>query len=311
MGRILIVDDRPLNREYLVAVLRSEGHVLLEAADGREALDIAEHVKPQLVITDIMMPEMDGPELVRRLRANPDLQDIPVVFYTATYLESEARALAANCGVEYVLLKPSPARLILALVRKCLGASATSDHSEELPGPIDITQEKPTAERQIVSQLAELLELSDRVSRETAPQVLLQKLCRGARYVLGASFVAAVILDERSPAFSSSGLGPGSRWGEAGLLVESALCRRLLASKRPLRSSNASELAEALGLPTEAVEGQTLVGAPVASSGHLIGLLCFAGKLGGIAFSEHDERLVETLATQLAVSYETATLRDN
>ncbi len=71
MATILIVDDLSTNRKFLVTLLRHHGHRLLEAADGREALAAVQAERPDLVITDVLMPVMDGYEFVRQLRLNP------------------------------------------------------------------------------------------------------------------------------------------------------------------------------------------------------------------------------------------------
>src|SRR5262249_28127934 len=118
---ILIVDDRPANREYLVALLRYGGHRLLEAADGAEALATARAVPLDLVIADILMPTMDGYEFVRRLRAEAALAVTPVIFCRAHYPEREAQALAAACGVSHVLTKPCEPEVVLRTVEAALG----------------------------------------------------------------------------------------------------------------------------------------------------------------------------------------------
>ena len=71
MATILIVDDLAANRKFLVTLLRSSGPRLLEAADGREGLAAVHAEHPDLVITDVLMPVMDGYELVRQLRLDP------------------------------------------------------------------------------------------------------------------------------------------------------------------------------------------------------------------------------------------------
>ncbi len=124
MAKVLIVDDRPLNREFLVTLLGYGDHRLLEAADGAEALEIIRAQHPDLVITDILMPAIDGYELVNRLRAEPSLADTRVIFYTATYRTPEARTLAEACGVSAVLAKPSSPEEILNVVQSVLGLPA-------------------------------------------------------------------------------------------------------------------------------------------------------------------------------------------
>src|SRR3989440_6987921 len=123
MATILIVDDRPTNRQFLLTLLGYGGHRLLEAANGAEAIESVRAERPDLVITDILMPTMDGYEFVRHLRADPGLASLPVIFYTATYSESQAKALADSCGVRIVLPKPCDPERILAAVNEALGGT--------------------------------------------------------------------------------------------------------------------------------------------------------------------------------------------
>jgi len=107
MASILIVDDRETNRELLTTLLGYRNHRTVEAGDGLEGLERARAEVPDLIITDILMPTMDGYEFTRRLREDARTAAIPVVFYSAHYLMQEANALAAKCGVDYVLAKPA------------------------------------------------------------------------------------------------------------------------------------------------------------------------------------------------------------
>src|ERR1700687_1617362 len=123
MATILIIEDRPIDRKLLATILESGGHEVVEASDGEEALRALTHMSPHLVISDILMPTIDGCEFVRRMRKNPALASIPVIFYTVTYHEREARALADLCGVVDILTKPSPAAAILATIDRALESS--------------------------------------------------------------------------------------------------------------------------------------------------------------------------------------------
>src|SRR5256885_15827964 len=114
MATILVVDDRPLNRELLLTVLASQGHRLLEAGDGVDALALVRAERPDLVICDILMPTMDGYEFVRRLRAEHEIATTAVIFCTAHYHAREASGLAASAGVARVLTKPCEPQQIIA-----------------------------------------------------------------------------------------------------------------------------------------------------------------------------------------------------
>jgi CheY-like chemotaxis protein len=110
MATILIVDDRPSNRAYLLALLGFTEHTLLEAENGAVALGLVRSARPDLIITDILMPTMDGYEFVQRLRADHALAATRVIFYSAVYAERETLAMARSCGVLTVLAKPSNRR---------------------------------------------------------------------------------------------------------------------------------------------------------------------------------------------------------
>jgi len=120
---ILIVDDLPGNRRFLATLLRDQGHRVLEASNGREGLAavLAEH--PDLVITDVLMPVMDGHEFVRELRLDPHTGRIPVLFFTAPYSEREARELSRSAGVSFVLTKPADSVEVLKIVSRVLTAN--------------------------------------------------------------------------------------------------------------------------------------------------------------------------------------------
>src|SRR5499427_10969623 len=82
-GRILIVDDAPANIQMLSTTLKDKGYQISVATNGRQALDVLARVRPDLILLDVMMPELDGFETCRRLKASSDWRDIPVIFLTA------------------------------------------------------------------------------------------------------------------------------------------------------------------------------------------------------------------------------------
>jgi PAS domain S-box-containing protein len=122
---LLVVDDHADSRALLSTILGSAGHEVVEAPSGEDALVAARRRRPGLIIADILMRGMDGYEFVRQLRGDPDVGTTRVVFYTATYAIDEVGQLAAQCGVEHVLMKPCEPEQILETVRQALDAGPT------------------------------------------------------------------------------------------------------------------------------------------------------------------------------------------
>ena len=85
-GPILIVEDVPNVLELLEVTLRFKGYAVLTARNGEEALEVIARQRPVLIITDILMPKLDGYAFVQKLRLNPETRSIPVVFLSATYV---------------------------------------------------------------------------------------------------------------------------------------------------------------------------------------------------------------------------------
>lgn len=121
MSAILVVEDNASNLEFLDALLRFAGHTVYKAGDGVQGLESIRATCPDLVITDILMPNMGGVEFADRIRADPATAHVPIIFYTATYRYPEAHVLADSCGVSAVLAKPAEPQLILDTVARILG----------------------------------------------------------------------------------------------------------------------------------------------------------------------------------------------
>ena len=102
---ILIVDDDPAITTLLKLSFELEGHVVMTASNGAEALELARHVHPAAMVVDVMMPEMDGLELIRRLRDNPLTVDIPIVCLSAKALGADVDA-GFEAGADDYVAKP-------------------------------------------------------------------------------------------------------------------------------------------------------------------------------------------------------------
>jgi two-component system, cell cycle response regulator DivK len=118
--RILVVEDQDDNRRIIRDLLSSVGYEMIEALDGESGVRLAASQRPDLILMDIQLPVLDGYEATRRIRQNPDLDQIPIVAVTSYALSGDdAKAVAAGCNA-YVA-KPFSPRQLLATIRELLG----------------------------------------------------------------------------------------------------------------------------------------------------------------------------------------------
>jgi signal transduction histidine kinase len=116
---LLIVDDYASNRKLLRAQLEAEGHAVSEAANGVEALQVLDREAVDAVISDILMPNMDGFRLCQEIRKSGKPScGLPVILYTSTYNSPGDRQLAESVGADGYVLKPAPTPVILAALRE-------------------------------------------------------------------------------------------------------------------------------------------------------------------------------------------------
>ena len=152
-ARILIVDDTPANIQMLTAILREPGYQLSAATNGRQAIEAVEKVRPDLVLMDVVMPDMDGLEACRHFKASPRWRDLPIIFLTAkTDAADIVRGFDAG-AVDYVG-KPFNARELLARVSTHLTLQRLrremEDRNAELARELEVAQELLTDARRRV-----------------------------------------------------------------------------------------------------------------------------------------------------------------
>lgn len=123
--RILVAEDNEDALRFLQLVLRNDGHLVSAARNGEEALDVARRLPPDLVVSDILMPVMDGFSLCRAWQEDERLRTIPFVFYTATYTSEEDEAFALSLGARAFIRKPMEPIAFLARLEEVMkGISA-------------------------------------------------------------------------------------------------------------------------------------------------------------------------------------------
>jgi len=310
VAKILIVDDNPGNRSLLVEILRSCGHMIREASDGGEALALVSAERPDLVITDILMPTMDGYEFVRRLRSTAEIAHTPVIFWTAVFRERDARDLAQECGVEFTLLKPCTDESVRQTVEACL-------HKTVLPVPVTanfdrdhlrLVMDKLTKQAielaGVNARLDALLEASLRLASETEPSRLLDEFCKSARNLIAAKFGMVGIDGEHNDQAFLAGLSPEAHPGLKDRARVHAVMAGLLSGQQPVRARNTRADPGKFGFPIDFPTFGSLLAAPIASPNQRYGWLCLFHRLGAVEFSEEDARLAGILGGLAGRIYE-------
>jgi two-component system cell cycle sensor histidine kinase/response regulator CckA len=155
-ARILIVDDERQNRQLLEVMLEPEGFLLQLAASGEEALALAVVEPPDLILLDIMMPEMDGYEVAIRIKGNPATKNIPIIMVTAL-ADRDAKMRGLSAGAEDFLTKPVDRAELCMRVRNLLRLKAYGDYHDRY---------SQLLEGEVGSRTADLVE-SERLYRST------------------------------------------------------------------------------------------------------------------------------------------------
>ncbi|HEY6843912.1 MAG TPA: PAS domain S-box protein [Thermoanaerobaculia bacterium] len=277
MATILVVDDHPVNRKLLAAILRPQGHELLEACDGIEALDIVQKQRPELIILDLAMPRMGGAGFLRARRQFPHVNSVPVILYTATYRNDEARALADDPAVVSVMTKPADPELLSEVVAKTLGTSPLP------PPPIDRSLRTANA------QLTAMVELVSDLFASRDPEQLLPLFCRAAKAIVPSTrAVVALYVPARRI------------YAEGGRRAENLAPLIAMAENqsKPWRIRNGAP--ELRDVP----DVHCLLSVPIAAQTAVFGTLLLIDRSGFDSYSTDDERVASTLATQLALVYE-------
>ena len=166
--KILIADDNADNLYYLEVMLKAAGHEVMSAHNGREALDHLSGTRCDLIISDILMPGMDGFQLCRECRKREDLDAVPFIFYTATYADEKDRKLGLSIGADAYLIKPmEPDELLSVIARVCAEAAGKregsladeedylTEHNKRLIRALERDGELEESTRELKRQVAE------------------------------------------------------------------------------------------------------------------------------------------------------------
>jgi len=177
---ILIADDHEANRDILEQRLKAQGYDLVQAEDGEQTLQAVLQHQPDLILLDVMMPKLDGFEVCRRLRSDPQYPYVPIILVTA---KSETKDIVAglNAGGDEYLTKPVDQAALVARVRSILRQKALYDQVQAQATELSSWNEK--LELRVAEQLGEIERVS-RLKRFLAPQIAELILSSGDEHLL-------------------------------------------------------------------------------------------------------------------------------
>jgi response regulator RpfG family c-di-GMP phosphodiesterase len=285
-GRVLIADDDPVQRKLTRLRLRDAGFDVIEAADGVAAVELARSWRPDAVVTDVLMPRMDGFDVCRRLRADPDLKDVRIVLASSAFVDEQDRELALRAGAdEYVVRAPDLSAIVEAL-QAALSHTGAPAAAAEIDRYDELHRER----------LAEVAAAKGAESAQLAGQAETQRaqlmVFAGISEALGRSASAETALGEvLARCLEATGLA-----GAAIHLLDrdsGRLVPRAVAGVRPRISTDRLQQVVLTGRPART---EAAIAAPLRQGDDALGVVAMCGDRG---IDDERAAMVSALAAQI------------
>ncbi|HYG11531.1 MAG TPA: response regulator, partial [Pyrinomonadaceae bacterium] len=306
---ILMVDDSPTNLLALEAILHAPDRNLVRATSGDEALRYLLDTDVAVILLDVYMPGIDGLETAALIRGREKSRDIPIIFLTADSTGNRHISRGYSLGAVDYILKPVDPDILRSKVAVFV---ELFKKTEEIKRQAELLHEKNIElENANLQRLGKLIELGQELAAERDPEQVLEKFCRAARDIVGAEHAGVGVLAGGGQTLRYYCHCEVCEWGDdlkTSPQASESVLALLLEEGQPLRLSEAAGTLEAEHLSSSRVSMQSFLGAPILSRAHAYGWLYLSNKLDADEFSEADERLAVTLATQVASAYENARL---
>lgn len=203
--KTLIVDDNAADRKILRYILERHGCDIIEAADGEEGLALAGDHRPGLIVSDALMPRMDGFQFLRRIKADPDLQAIPFIFYTSVYTGQMDEDLALSLGADAFVVKPKEPDDLWAAIDSVLAAGP----ARRKPAKPELLQEEEEYLRQysriVTAKIEEKLRELEKANAEVRARARsYRNLFNSIRDVIIVTDPDGIIRDANQPALKDT-----------------------------------------------------------------------------------------------------------
>jgi len=325
MRHALIVDDLPQNLYMLEVLLKSKGFEVSQATNGIEALEILKESKPSIIISDILMPGMDGFSLCKKLKSDPELRRIPLVFYTATYTDPRDEKLALSQGADRFLVKPMEVEDFMEAIEDVLNQYETENAVKpinELPKEKEFFKEyNETLIRKLEDKMLELQKANQKLEslykaslelHETNPFIeLLPKILNTIIHVGGYQKITYYSYNEpgyeltfeAASGFSEEEFSVLQKSGSLNLRNEEEIICRVAKSRRSLLVADISKESD---WSLKDIGAHSALLTPVVLEKKLFGIICLFDTKPN-AFDEGDELNISVLANSMAIALENKT----
>jgi PAS domain S-box-containing protein len=303
-GRVLVVDDNADLRDYMRRILRQAGHDVRVAVDGQAALDAAREAPPDLIVSDVMMPRLDGFGMLRELRGDPVLRETPVLMLSARAGE-EARVGGLESGADDYLTKPFSARELLARVS----------------GNLHLARLRRDTERTLREE-SRTLEILNRIGKAVAAELDLSRAVQivtdAATELTGAAFGSFFynVQDDKGGSYRLYTLSGAPKEAFAdfpmprntGLFAPTFNGEGIVRIDDVTKDARYGRNAPHQGVPSGHLPVRSYLAAPVISrTGEVLGGLLFGHPQPGV-FDARAERIVIGIAAQAAIAIDNARL---
>ena len=300
MEKIVIADDEQAVVELIEAKLRTIGYDITTANTGREAVEKARLVNPDLILLDILMPEVDGYEACRRLKSDPKTQNIPIIFLTGKLMERDV-IKGLELGAEDYIIKPFSPRELAVRVKRVLDMQNKAKTSIPVPALSHLEQK--------VDALSALQNVSTAMVGMRDTDELLQYILEQSLDVANAKIGSVMILDEQKALRISNSKGLSEQiTNQTNIKLSEGISGSVAAIGKPLLITNIEEDNRFKRRSRQKYETKSLVCVPIKMRDRVIGVLNVNNKKSGDVFNQDDLDILTLLANQAGVAIDNAEL---
>jgi signal transduction histidine kinase/DNA-binding response OmpR family regulator len=305
---ILMVDDSPTNLLALETILQAPDRNLVRASSGDDALRYLLDNEVAVILMDVFMPGIDGLDTAALIRNRDRSRNIPIIFLTADSTGGRHLSRGYSLGAVDYIVKPIEPDILRSKVAVFV---ELFKKTEEIKRQAQLLQEKNLElENANLARLKMLIDLGQQLGAEHDPSRVLENFCRSARKIVEAQEAAVgVINDDETLRYffrCSSSEDPAAFSNNGIPAVAQRALKHLVTRRRALRLNESDELLREKGKTSDLVH--SFLGAPILLASGVCGWIYLLNKVNADDFTEADERLAATLATQVAIAYENAVL---